>query len=88
LNDDVKQWTANVRVWSSHYSHQKKENQQGSLSKSLHQDKCRVCKKKTTFVCSVCKEENEDNAQHGKETWMGMNKQGQTCFSDHVTYEH
>jgi hypothetical protein len=60
----------------------------GVVTKSLHQGKCRVCKKKTTFVCSVCKEENEDNAQHGKETWICMNKQGQTCFSDHVTNEH
>jgi hypothetical protein len=57
----------------------------GVVTKSLHQGKCRVCKMKTTFVCSICKEENGGN---GQEAWICMNKQGQTCFSDHVTDQH
>jgi hypothetical protein len=62
----------------------------GVIRKSLHQGKCRFCKRKTTFLCSVWKEENSEgnDGQHGKEAWICMNKQGQTCLANHVTDQH
>jgi hypothetical protein len=46
----------------------------GVVTKSLHQGKSRVCEKKTTFICGICKEENEGNGQHRKETWLDLHE--------------
>ncbi len=51
----------------------------GSLTKGLYQGKCRVCKKNTTFVCSACKDDNEDGCL-GKDVWLCMNKRGKPAL--------
>jgi hypothetical protein len=62
--------------------------EKGVTTKGLYQGKCRICKKKTVFVCSACKDANEDGILHGKEVWLCMNKQGETCFIDHLSAKH
>ncbi len=62
--------------------------EKGVTTNGLYQGKCKVCKKKTVFVCSLCKDANEDGIFHGKEVWLCMNKQGETCFIDHLADKH
>ena len=62
--------------------------EKGVTTKGLYQGRCRICKKKTVFVCSACKDANEDRILHGKEVWLCMNKQGETCFIDHLSDKH
>jgi hypothetical protein len=62
--------------------------EKGVTTNGLYQGKCRICKKKTVFVCSACKDANEDGILHGKEVWLCMNKQGETCFIDHLSDKH
>jgi hypothetical protein len=62
--------------------------EKGVIKKGLYQGKCRICKKKTVFVCSACKDANEDGLFHGKEVWLCMNKQGETCFIEHLSDKH
>jgi hypothetical protein len=62
--------------------------EKGVTTKGLYQGKCRICKKKTVFVCSACKDENESGILYGKEVWLCMNKQGETCFIDHLSDKH
>jgi hypothetical protein len=62
--------------------------EKGVMVKGLYQGKCRVCKKKTIFVCSACSGENDDSALHGKEMWLCMNKNGETCFIQHLSTAH
>jgi hypothetical protein len=62
--------------------------EKGVTTKGLYQGKCRICRKKTVFVCSACKDESEDGIRHGKEVWLCLNKQGETCFIDHLSDKH
>jgi hypothetical protein len=62
--------------------------EKGVTTNGLYQGKCRICRKKTVFVCSACKDENENGILHGKEVWLCMNKQGETCFIDHLSKKH
>jgi hypothetical protein len=62
--------------------------EKGVTTNGLYQGKCRMCKKKTIFVCSACKDANEDGIVHGKEVWLCMNKQGETCFIEHLADKH
>ncbi len=58
--------------YAPHITPTKRRSSKGVVTKSLHQDKYRVCKKKISFVCSICKEENEGNGQHRKKAWICM----------------
>jgi hypothetical protein len=62
--------------------------EKGVTTNGLYQGKCRVCRKKTVFVCSACKDADADGIKHGKEVWLCMNKQGETCFIDHLADKH
>jgi hypothetical protein len=64
-----------------------KEERDGIATHNLFQGQ--VCSTKTTsFICSVCKDENEDGTMHGKEAWICMNKRGRTGFPEHMTNKH
>jgi hypothetical protein len=66
----------------------RRKRSDGTITRNLFQGHCRVCTKKTTFVCSVCKDDNEDGIIHGKEVWICMNKRGRNCFYEHMTDKH
>jgi hypothetical protein len=64
--------------------------EKGVTTNGLYQGKCRVCRKKTVFICcSACKDADADGIKHGKEVWwLCMNKQGETCFIGHLADKH
>jgi hypothetical protein len=66
----------------------RRRKEKGLTTNGLYQGKCRICKKKTVFVCSACKDANEDGFFHGKEVWLCMNKRGETCFIEHLSNTH
>jgi hypothetical protein len=39
----------------------------------------------SSAVPASCKDANEDQIFHGKEVWLCMNKQGETCFVEHLS---
>ena len=53
-------------------------------SKHLLQGHCKICDKKTTTVCSTCKEENPT----GKDYWVCDTRGGRPCFAEHVAQKH
>jgi Transposase IS4 len=53
------------------------------LSYSL-QGRCRECSSKTTYCCSICKDDPDiDDAG-----WLCMTRKGKTCFPDHLQRIH
>jgi hypothetical protein len=62
----------------------KKRKREGLPTKQLQQGACKTCSKKTTTVCSLCKDMNPN----GPEPWICMNKNGKTCFPEHMTKVH
>ena len=54
--------------------------------KSTHskQGRCRVCKQKTTYCCSVC----NDDINTNDEGWICHTKLGKSCFPEHLRQCH
>ena len=62
----------------------KRKNKDGQeLSYSL-QGRCKVCKSKTTYVCSQCKDDNPN----GTEPWLCHSNKGKMCFANHMRDFH
>jgi hypothetical protein len=81
--------TTDGRGVEAHLSPTKRRRiEKGVATNGLFQGQCRVCKKKTVFICSACKAGNGDGLNHGKDHWLCMNKQGQTCFIQHLSDKH
>jgi hypothetical protein len=63
-------------------SKRKRKNKNGEDTKYTLQGHCRVCKRKSTMVCSVCEDEK-------KESWVCSHRNiGQECFSKHFQEFH
>jgi hypothetical protein len=60
------------------------KDKEGCLTPNSFQGRCRVCKKKTTYQCSVCK----DDPDIHDEGWICHTKKGQMCFPTHITQSH
>jgi Transposase IS4 len=57
------------------------KNNKGTHSR---QGRCRVCKLKTTYQCSLCRDD-PDTKDHG---WLCHTKNGKTCFPQHLEEKH
>ena len=77
----------NPRVGTSAHltpTKRKKTNRDGEeLTYSL-QGRCKVCRKLTTYACSLCMDENPS----ASEFWMCYTKKGRLCFATHVEACH
>jgi chromosome segregation ATPase len=63
-------------------SKRKRKNRNGQETKYTLQGNCRVCKMKTTMICSVCEDEN-------KEYWLcNKRNEGKECFPKHFQEFH
>ncbi len=60
------------------------KDKEGCLTPHSFQGRCRVCKKKTTYQCSVCK----DDPDIHDEGWICHTKKGKMCFPTHITQSH
>jgi hypothetical protein len=63
----------------------RRKNKNGIVSGNRLQGRCLMCSKKSTHVCSLCK----DNEQPGgKEPWLCYTKNGKLCFANHMVTFH
>jgi hypothetical protein len=62
----------------------KRRTSKGVISTHREQGNCRICKSRTTHICSVC----EDDAAKGPEPWLCDTKKGKLCFSQHMESFH
>ena len=56
------------------------------MSKALLQHKCRICKKKSKYLCSQCLDGNDDNGS--TEVWLCHSETGRDCFLQHLQAAH
>jgi hypothetical protein len=63
----------------------KRKNKDGTIKNQRQQGRCLVCSKKTTYVCSVCK---DVETIESKEPWICYTTGGQLCFAQHLTALH
>ncbi|EEC45770.1 predicted protein [Phaeodactylum tricornutum CCAP 1055/1] len=63
----------------------KRKNKDGTIKNQRQQGRCLVCSKKTTHVCSVCK---DVETIESKEPWICYTTGGQLCFAQHLTALH
>jgi hypothetical protein len=62
----------------------KRRKSKGVYTKHREQGNCRVCKRRTTYICSVC----EDDPANGPEPWLCHTERGNMCFSNHMQRVH
>lgn len=60
----------------------RKKNADGTDSNILHRGLCRVCHKKTSWLCSLCVD-NGNNSQ-----WLCGTKTGRHCYRQHMIQRH
>jgi hypothetical protein len=65
----------------------RKRFHKGELTKNLYQGGCKVCKLKTTYICSVCKDQGDDE-NFEKHVYICANRKGRSCFPDHMASSH
>jgi hypothetical protein len=63
----------------------RRKNKDGSFSSNRLQGRCLVCSKKTTYVCSVCKDEE---TPHSREPWVCYTTKGKLCYANHMATCH
>jgi hypothetical protein len=63
----------------------KRKNKDGTIKNQRQQGRCLVCSKKTTYVCSVCK---DVETIESKEPWICYTTGGKLCFAQHLTALH
>ena len=56
----------------------------GEVTNQLYQGNCRVCKKKTKFVCAMCRYDHETK----DECWICHAQSNRDCFARHVDEKH
>jgi hypothetical protein len=56
----------------------------GEVLAGARQGKCRICGRKSTLICSECK----DGDPHGPEPWLCATKKGRVCFPTHMALKH
>ena len=62
----------------------KRKRKDGLETPFALQGRCRVCKKNvTTYVCSLCRDENPS-----KEAWVCYTRKGKLCYPTHMTEYH
>lgn len=62
----------------------KKKKSDGTITPYTLQGRCKVCQSKTTFICSMCKDDNNSD----DETWLCWTNKGKMCFSEHMKLFH
>eukprot|EP00171_Calliarthron_tuberculosum_P006804 IDg6804t1 len=63
----------------------RRKDRAGEVLAGRPQGRCKVCKTgKTTLECSICREENPDDA----ERWLCTTRFGSACFPKHLAEEH
>ena len=63
----------------------RKRKSRGEDTYYLQQGDCRVCKHRTTNICSLCR----DDAKSGNnEPWLCHTKKGSLCFATHMERIH
>jgi hypothetical protein len=62
----------------------KKRKKDGTLTTFTLQGRCKVCRDKTMFICSMCKDDNNIDG----ETWLCWTNKGKMCFSQHMQEFH
>ena len=62
----------------------RKRRLEGSNTNVCHQGYCQECGKKTTWVCSVCRDENA----YQKEQFFCHPKKRRLCYSEHLENAH
>ena len=68
---------------------EKKRKANGELTNYTLQGNCRVCHKKTSYVCSTCeRERREDPDIRILKPWYCHKKSRRSCFSQHLETEH
>jgi hypothetical protein len=66
----------------------RKRCHKGNLTKCLCQGLRQVCELKTTCVCSVCKDERDNETVEQKDVHICANEQGRSCFPEHMADKH
>ena len=62
---------------------EKRKNRGGDLTgNQSKQGRCRICDRKSSYICSECKKE------HGKNEWLCHSKTGRNCFHQHHCEHH
>lgn len=79
--------TGNPRAGTSAHltpTKRKKTSRDGQLLPHSLQGRCKVCKRLTTYACSLCSDRNPSSS----EVWMCYTKTGRICFATHITECH
>ena len=63
----------------------KKRKLHGKTTPYLKQGYCKVCKRKTKYVCSLCDHVHDND---GKKTFICHTSTGQDCFLKHIQMKH
>ena len=62
----------------------KRRTKNGTLTPYLRQNDCRMCKKRTTHICSQCRDESPNET----EIYLCHAKSGRSCFKLHCDDHH
>ena len=79
--------TGNPRAGTSAHltpTKRKKTSRDGTELPHSLQGRCKVCKKLTTYACSLCMDQNPS----ALETWICYSKTGRVCFATHINLCH
>ena len=63
----------------------KRRKVHGKTTPYLKQGYCKVCKRKTKYVCSLCDHVHDND---GKETFICHTSTGRDCFLQHIRMKH
>ena len=66
----------------------KRRKKDGALTPYTLQGNCMVCKKKTTWTCSQCIDDDIDGRWESKQPWLCSSSSGRVCFGTHLTEVH
>ena len=63
----------------------KRRRAHGKTTPYLKQGYCKVCKRKTKYICSLCDHVHDND---GKETFLCHTSTGRDCFLKHIRMKH
>ena len=68
---------------------ERKRKKNGELTNYTLQGNCRICRKKTSYVCSACEIQRKDNPNiRRQKPWFCHKKHRRSCFSQHLEKMH
>lgn len=66
----------------------KRRRKDGSLTNHGLQGRCRICTRKSKYLCSACNDEAQESGGNTSRVWLCHTETGRMCFPEHITSHH